>query len=152
MTGAADAQTEASIGETEVGRPRLFTRVGGVVANVVVVVVIVAVFVSVCFFVFGVPLTACLVAGVAFAAFRRRGAIASLILSVAALSAPLEYVGRVQTQRADLNAGRIGVRDAAGVLLLNLGMASGGRVAGFPEVVLLRPGSSARRGARQAVA
>lgn len=133
MNATADVDTEASIGETEGGGPRFLTRVVVVVANVVVVI---AAFVSVCFFVFGVPLTACLVAGVAFAAFRRRGAIAVLLLFVAALSAPLEYVGRVQTLRADPNAGRFGVRDAAGVWLLNLGMAGGGLMAGFPEVAL----------------
>jgi len=86
-----------------------------------------------CLAVFGTWLTAAFVAIPALAVWRERPWW-GLLGALAVVPAPAEYQLRVRVlaeHRAHLST-----REAAGVWLLNLGMAAGGTLAGFPEVAL----------------
>lgn len=92
-----------------------------------------SVWVALCLAVFGAWLTAAACLLPAVAAWRRKPWVA-LLGGVALLTAVPEYIARVRQlgeRRADLS-----VRDEAGVWLLNVGVAAGGTLAGFPEVAL----------------
>lgn len=98
-----------------------------------VLVAALSAFVAACLAVFGTWLTAALCLLPAVGAWRGRWAI-GLLGCLAVLPAPFEYALRVR----ELGARRpsLSARDKAGIWLLNVGMAGGGVLAGFPEVAL----------------
>ncbi len=97
------------------------------------VVALASVGVAGCLAVFGTWLTAGLCLLPAIGAWRGRWAVA-LLGGFAVVPAPVEYLLRVQTLAAHRDA--LSTREKAGIWLLNLGMAAGGTLAGFPEVAL----------------